>query len=1702
MTQLAIGQNKSYNVYIDRDNNAATGCTVQQPDFMTQFDGVDGYISVEIGSAPVSITNSLYYECQNGMFDGGSAVVTSALGLNTNLNGDDVFEVQMTTSDLGIRSSTNAKLYFSSESPTSSDIVVVNNNGGGIFAGVAFPIPAFSIASLLLLVLIIYIVARKAYKNKILIVASVLLFSTVVWGMFTFVIDGQVDDWSSFTPINDPLADNSGPGNFSDITQVFANLEQDLFTARIDVVDVENEAPTANDVLAGNVFEDNTLIILLIGADLDGDALTFSIDTVPGNGQVSVVTPINATSASVIYTPNQDYVGDDTFTYVANDGQVNSVPATVSLTVDPVNDAPSFTKGADESVLEESPAQTVLGWATAILEGPSDESSQTVSFNVSNDNNALFSVQPAVNNSGDLTYTPLADASGVAIVTINIMDDGGTANGGVDTSADQTFTITVVDINDEPSFTAGANETVLEDAGAQSVTSWATALSAGPASESGQTLSFNVSNDNNSLFSAQPSINAAGDLTYTSANDANGTAIVTVNIMDDGGTANGGDDTSADQIFSITLTAVNDAPSFTSGGNVAVLEDSGAYSQAWTSTFSAGPTDESAQTLSFNITGNTAPGLFSVAPSISSAGQLAFTPAADAFGVATITVNIMDSGGVLNGGINTSAAQMFTITLTPVNDVPSFTKGADQTFNQDSGAHTINAWATALLAGPANESTQTLSFNVTNNNNALFSVQPSVNASGDLSFTSTAATNGSAVVTINIMDNGGTTNGGVNTSANQTFNITILNPPPAKADPMFATTTNIQVNTPAGSGLLSGATGSGTLVVGNAMNPAPTTTTGGGDLSIITATGAFTYNPPAGLDTGTDTFVYKICNATQCSADITATLNLSGNTTWFIVNSMTAGDGRLTTPFNSMAAFMAQQNGGMQGDPAAGDCIFLDSGSHTGPFTLINNQIAVGKGSTTTVATECGLTPAANSVALPTTNGARPVITSAGNGVNVASGNTIRGLDIGNTSGSGIIGTGLGTLTINDMAVSGTGKAVDLTTGTAAITFDSISSTTSATEGIDLNSIGGNFAVTGSSSVSAPMTDGISIANSSGSFTFSSVTINGTGGAGIQLTSNTGVVNVNGGSIGAMTPSGSDGVNISGGVANVTIAASITQFGLNNSVDVSNRMGGTVLFSGAIDDDADGIGLSSNGGGTINFSGGLDLDTTTNTAFSATGGGTINVTGSVNTIDTTTGMGINIANTTIGASNVIFQSVTSSTSAANVGISLDTTGSSGGLIVTGNAAAGSGGTIANKTGADGSNTQGIGIYLNDTQSPSFSFMQLNDFSNFAIKGNNVTGFSLISTVINGVNGTNANPGFDEGSIRFDNLLGSAVITSSNISGGLEDNINIANNIGVLNRLTVMGSTIGLNSTTLGNDGILIESQAGAMANISVLNSVFLGARGDMVQCNAIGNSSMDCVIRDNTFNNMHPNIVSGGGGITISGGSAGGNMTMTYDVSATNPALPQPFNGALGNAITANFINGAGLASGVIQNNNIGTQAVINSGGSGISVGASVDVNHNTTISNNILRQINTSLAGIEIVGNTNGVMNTKILNNIVTMSADPGNFALSAVYLLFGGAGTETGTACTEMNGNIIDASAAPFSGSAVFVDQISVAGNHNFPGYAGTANGEFAFACAAGTASAGLLPYLSGRGNTFTDGPFPTFPGVDASIVCGVTGAGATCP
>jgi hypothetical protein len=415
-------------------------------------------------------------------------------------------------------------------------------------------------------------------------------------------------------------------------------------------------------------------------ANESGQALEF---VVTGNTAASLFAagPTIAADGTLSFTPAAHANGTATITVVlqddggtANGGDDTSDPVSFDITIESVNDAPSFLPGADQAVNEDAGGQSIANWAAAISAGPADEAGQSLAFVVTNNTNpSLFSVAPAISSDGTLTYTPAANANGTATVTVKLTDDGGTANGGVDESGEVSFEITVNAVNDAPSFTPGADQTVNEDSGAQIVAGWATAILSGPTDEAGQAVAFVVAGYTNAgLFAAGPTVGSDGTLSYTPAANASGSATITVKLSDDGGTANGGVNESGEVSFTISVNAVNDAPSFVPGGNQTVDEDAGAQSVvAWATSINAGPADEAGQSLTFVVTNNTNPSLFAAGPTIGSDGTLSYTPGANANGSATITVKLADNGGTANGGVDESGEVSLTITVDPVNDVPA-----------------------------------------------------------------------------------------------------------------------------------------------------------------------------------------------------------------------------------------------------------------------------------------------------------------------------------------------------------------------------------------------------------------------------------------------------------------------------------------------------------------------------------------------------------------------------------------------------------------------------------------------------------------------------------------------------------------------------------------------------------------------------------------------------------------------------------------------------------------------------------------------------------------------------------------------------------------------------------------------------------------------------------------------------------------------
>lgn len=154
-------------------------------------------------------------------------------------------------------------------------------------------------------------------------------------------------------------------------------------------------------------------------------------------------------------------------------------------------------------------------------------------------------------SAGLLAYSPPADANGVALAIFTFR--AGDANNQIDRGV-YTLTVNVAAVNDPPSFVNGADQNATDESGSQEVAAWATQLAAGPPDEAAQNLTFRVTVDRGDLFASLPTIDATGKLTFTAAPNVSGTALVSVVLKDDGGTANGGVDASATQTFAVNIT--------------------------------------------------------------------------------------------------------------------------------------------------------------------------------------------------------------------------------------------------------------------------------------------------------------------------------------------------------------------------------------------------------------------------------------------------------------------------------------------------------------------------------------------------------------------------------------------------------------------------------------------------------------------------------------------------------------------------------------------------------------------------------------------------------------------------------------------------------------------------------------------------------------------------------------------------------------------------------------------------------------------------------------------------------------------------------------------------------------------------------------------------------------------------------------------
>ncbi|MDV3455630.1 hypothetical protein RZN05_01435 [Sphingomonas sp. HF-S4] len=717
-----------------------------------------------------------------------------------------------------------------------------------------------------------------------------------------------------------------------------------------------------------------------------------------------------------------------------------------------------------------------------------------------------------------------------------------------------------------------------------------------------------------------------------------------------------------------------------------------------------------------------------------------------------------------------------------------------------------------------------------------------------------------------------------------------------------------------------------------------------------------------------------------------------------------------------------------------------------------------------------------------TTNTALTLANNGGATVSFASAGGGNGFDIVTTSGAGLSATGGGTLTISGSGNSiqtATGQILDLTgvnTAAAGITFGSLQSTGTVT-GIAVNfnnfdSVGGGAFSGGTTTIAATTGgDGIFIGNGSnanigfgattigttagtiggdgievngsgnGSVTFASVDIDGTTAHGVNVTGAagaTGAVSINGGTIGATAGPAGDGVNLTSGGTNVTIAAAITKTNAGNIVEVSNRAAGTATFSGnlsATGGVANGILLNNNSGGTITFSGatktlttgannaiqfdntgpvgaavsftggGLAVTTTSGRGITATsttaGAGSLAITGTGNSITSGAGIALNLVNTNIVASGVNFQSI--SANGGTRGILLNTTGGAGGLTITGTGSTdGSGGTIQNisQRGIELLNTALVNIAnLNLTNASTTGQAAGSDtdlttangaiylsgvatavFNNVDITGtiadNGITGINVSNFQFNNGLIDNAGDGINESGIEFINLSGTSSLTNTEIRFSETNSLDILNTDVNLN-LTLNNVIFRdtQSSATNGEGGFQFRSFSNA-AGAPTTNIDILDSDFLRLRTQAIQVIGEDDSIVNIDITNNVINVDTGiGTGIDINGNDS---ATVNFNIIG-NPTI----RASGGAAVNITSFGTANVMGRINNNSNIATfsqSGTSNASGSGVRLVAQENSRVIAEVSGNAINMgaFNNSAAVDVIAREGTARLDLRLLNNVI----------------------------------------------------------------------------------------------------------------------------
>ncbi|MCL1711499.1 tandem-95 repeat protein [Vibrio parahaemolyticus] len=595
-------------------------------------------------------------------------------------------------------------------------------------------------------------------------------------------------------------------------------------TVSVDVTPV-NDAPVAKDDTA-ITDEDTPVTIDVLPNDngIDGDKLSIQSASVPeAQGKVEIV------DGKLVFTPAENFNGDAEITYTVTDGELTDA-AKVTVTVNPVNDAPTIKVDAVESITEDAVSTDTVVATLTVRDTDTPEDQLTVSLE--NNSNGYFVL---VGNEVKLTQAGV-DAVNNDELNLKDLTISASVSDGVNPTASDSDSLVVNRVNDAPTIKVDAVESITEDA-VNTDTVVAT-LTVRDTDTPEDQLTVSLENNSNGYF-----VLVGNEVKLTQAGvDAVNNDELNLKDLTISASVSDGVNPTANDSDSLIVNRVNDAPTIKVDAVESITEDA-VNTDTVVATLTVRDTDTPEDQLTVSLENNSN-GYFVLV-----GNEVKLTQAGvDAVNNDELNLKDLTISASVSDGVNPTANDSDSLIVNRVNDAPTVENAiADQELSEDFATYTID------LNDAFKDSDSALNFSVSGNSNVLVSIENN----GIATISPTADWNGSETLTFTATDPNGE-------SVSQTVDFTVAPVVDIEAD-----STNVVEDTSTIINVLGNDTfeGKDKVVSLDAENGPKNGTV------IVNNDGTVTYTPDDNY-VGKDTFTYVVTSG-GVSESTTVTVNVT-----------------------------------------------------------------------------------------------------------------------------------------------------------------------------------------------------------------------------------------------------------------------------------------------------------------------------------------------------------------------------------------------------------------------------------------------------------------------------------------------------------------------------------------------------------------------------------------------------------------------------------------------------------------------------------------------------------------------------------------------------------------------------------------------------------------------------------------------------------